>query len=284
MNYEAANEPSGFIFDNAYISRAEKAGGDLIWHTESPVLRKDDSRNSTGRDMYIRSAEVIFRRFSLKSAAAAERKYLDSDGKSPRITAAHTLYKSEHPAFTERLFSESADIFSLECAKQEQGFLIKARLCFEADLSIYDAEFFCSDIIISWDELTVPLNKGKQTLRDRADRLKLDIPAVFLALSHKDTPRLAKVMSAIAMGYALSPLDLIPDFIPVLGYLDDVLILPGLLFMAIKLIPDEVMDECRKKSKDIWDKGIPKKWVYAMPVIIIWIIILIIIISLTLNN
>lgn len=65
-------------------------------------------------------------------------------------------------------------------------------------------------------------------LKERAKKLKKDIPTVFLCLKDKDTPVLAKIIAAITVGYALSPVDLIPDFIPVLGYLDDVILLPAL--------------------------------------------------------
>ena len=63
-------------------------------------------------------------------------------------------------------------------------------------------------------------------LKERAQKLKTDIPAVFLALKEKRTPFLAKIIAAVVVVYALSPIDLIPDFIPVLGYLDDLIILP----------------------------------------------------------
>ena len=66
----------------------------------------------------------------------------------------------------------------------------------------------------------------KIDLRQRAKKLKKDIPAVFLAFQHKATPWYAKAVLGITLIYALSPIDLIPDFIPVLGYLDDVILLP----------------------------------------------------------
>ena len=59
-------------------------------------------------------------------------------------------------------------------------------------------------------------------LRERAKKLKTDIPAVFLSLKSKDTPLIAKILAVITIAYALSPIDLIPDFIPVIGYLDDI--------------------------------------------------------------
>lgn len=67
------------------------------------------------------------------------------------------------------------------------------------------------------------------SLRQRAENLKTDVPAVFLALKDKRTPAMAKIFAALTVAYALSPVDLVPDFIPVLGYLDDVIILPALV-------------------------------------------------------
>lgn len=108
---------------------------------------------------------------------------------------------------------------------------------------------------------------------NKAKQLKRDIPAVFLALKHKDTPFLAKIMAAITVGYALSPVDLIPDFIPVLGYLDDIILLPAFVALTIKLIPGNIMEECREKAEGMWSNGKPKKWYYAIPIVLIWFLI-----------
>jgi uncharacterized membrane protein YkvA (DUF1232 family) len=118
----------------------------------------------------------------------------------------------------------------------------------------------------------------KIDLRQRAKKLKKDIPAVFLAFKHKSTPWYAKAMLAITLVYALSPIDLIPDFIPILGYLDDVILLPSLIALVIKMIPKSVMEECRIESEDLWKNGKPKKWYYAIPMIALWIVIVMIII------
>ena len=112
------------------------------------------------------------------------------------------------------------------------------------------------------------------TLRERAANLKRDIPAVFLALKSQKTPIFAKILAAVTVAYALSPIDLIPDFIPVLGYLDDVLLLPGLVALTLRLIPEEVLTECRIKAQDMWQGGRPKKWYYALPVLIFWCLVL----------
>lgn len=114
----------------------------------------------------------------------------------------------------------------------------------------------------------------KLDLKSRAKQLKADIPALFLALKRKDTPILAKILAFITVGYALSPIDLIPDFIPVLGYLDDVILLPVLIALTVKLIPREKFERCRKEAEEIWQNGKPKKWYYAIPVVMVWILII----------
>ena len=110
-------------------------------------------------------------------------------------------------------------------------------------------------------------------LKERAKKLKTDIPAIFLALKDKDTPVLAKVLAALTVFYALSPIDLIPDFIPVLGYLDDLIILPGLVSLTLKSIPKDVLERNRKQAEGMWKDGKPKKWDYALPIIVVWALI-----------
>ena len=116
-------------------------------------------------------------------------------------------------------------------------------------------------------------------LKERTQRLKIDIPAVFLALRRKETPLPAKIIAFIAVAYALSPIDLIPDFIPILGLLDDVILLPGLIALAIKMIPREVFAECRKEAEDIWIGGKPQRWYYALPIVLIWCLMIFIIVK-----
>jgi len=111
-------------------------------------------------------------------------------------------------------------------------------------------------------------------LKERARKLKTDVPALFLALKDKETPIVAKVLACITVAYALSPIDLVPDFIPVLGYLDDVILLPMFIAATIKFIPENVLERCRKQSKGMWKEGKPKKWYYAMPIVLIWLVII----------
>ncbi len=120
-------------------------------------------------------------------------------------------------------------------------------------------------------------------LKERAEKLKEDIPALFLALKDSETPILAKILACFIVVYALSPIDLIPDFIPIIGYLDDLILLPILVALTIKLIPDSVLDRNRKLSKSLWDNGKPKKWYYAIPFLVFWMFIIIWIINIILK-
>lgn len=104
----------------------------------------------------------------------------------------------------------------------------------------------------------------------RAAQLKTDVPALWLCLKTKETPLPAKVLAAVTVGYALSPVDLIPDFIPVLGYLDDLVILPVLVALTLKCIPKEIFQRCREEAAGMWADGKRKKWYYALPVIAVW--------------
>ena len=111
-------------------------------------------------------------------------------------------------------------------------------------------------------------------IKERAAMLKRDVPAAFLALKDGRTPVIAKILVGITVAYALSPVDLIPDFVPVLGYLDDVLLLPALIALSIKLIPKEVWERCQAESEDMWKDGKPKKWYFAIPMVLIWLLII----------
>ena len=111
-------------------------------------------------------------------------------------------------------------------------------------------------------------------LTERAKKLKTDIPAVFLALKEKRTPWYAKIIAAVVVIYALSPIDLIPDFIPVLGYLDDLLILPALIAWCVKCIPSDVFADCQISAEGTWGGGKPQKWYYAIPFVLIWVAVI----------
>jgi len=116
-------------------------------------------------------------------------------------------------------------------------------------------------------------------LKNRAKKLKTDIPAVFIALKKKETPIGAKIIAGLTIAYALSPIDFIPDFIPVLGYIDDIILLPALVALTIRMIPLDVFDACRREAEGLWTGGKPKKWYYAMPIVSLWILIMFLVIK-----
>ena len=110
-----------------------------------------------------------------------------------------------------------------------------------------------------------------------AKALKLDVLALWFALKHPKMPFLAKVVCFVAVAYALSPIDLIPDFIPVLGYLDDLILVPALVWLALKLIPAEVMNQSREQAVE-WinsNQSKPKSYVGLFIVVAIWLICLV---------
>ena len=121
-------------------------------------------------------------------------------------------------------------------------------------------------------------------LKARAKQLKTDIPVVFLALKDKQTPFVAKIFATITVAYAVSPIDLVPDFIPVLGYLDDAILLPMLVALTIRFIPKDVMERKRKQSEGIWKEGKPKKWYYAIPIMALWVLIFVVVLKLFISR
>ena len=116
-------------------------------------------------------------------------------------------------------------------------------------------------------------------LRQKAKIIKKDIAALYLAYKRPDTPFYAKLISLLVIGYALSPIDLIPDFIPILGYLDDIILLPLGIMLAVKLIPSSILEECRQQSNDIFKEGKPKNWIAGLAIIFIWILSIIILLK-----
>ena len=113
-----------------------------------------------------------------------------------------------------------------------------------------------------------------QKLAARARKLKTDIPALFLCMKDSETPVIAKILAGLTLAYALSPIDLIPDFIPVLGYLDDMILLPAMVALTIRLIPPAVFARCRIEAEGLWANGKPGKWYFAIPIALFWCVIL----------
>jgi uncharacterized membrane protein YkvA (DUF1232 family) len=103
-----------------------------------------------------------------------------------------------------------------------------------------------------------------------ARRLKRDVVALWIAARDPRTPWLAKVFAAAVAAYALSPIDLIPDFIPILGYLDDLLIVPAGIALAIHLIPPAIMADFRRQADERADR--PRSLIAAVIIVFVWVL------------
>ena len=95
-------------------------------------------------------------------------------------------------------------------------------------------------------------------LKARARALKRDTYALYLAARDRRTPWYAKVLAAAVVAYALSPFDLIPDFVPVLGYLDDLLIVPAGIALVLRLVPAEVLADCREQAQQRTERPVSR--------------------------
>jgi uncharacterized membrane protein YkvA (DUF1232 family) len=105
-----------------------------------------------------------------------------------------------------------------------------------------------------------------------AQSLQRDVMTLWFALKHRETPWMARALAAVLVAYALSPVDLIPDFIPVLGLLDDLLIVPAGVWLLLKLLPAPVMVDCRTQAQQWWQthQKRPKSWAGLALILTLW--------------
>lgn len=120
------------------------------------------------------------------------------------------------------------------------------------------------------------VKKFKENIRKlkvRTKELKKNLYVLYLAYKHPKTPWYAKALTALVVAYALSPIDLIPDFIPVLGYLDDLILVPAGITLSLKLIPKDIIEECRQREEN--EAAFKKQGIAASVVIVIlWLFII----------
>lgn len=126
-----------------------------------------------------------------------------------------------------------------------------------AEIEFLDLSFKIQMLVDSW--------------KHKAKELKREIHAVYLAMKDPRTPWYARVLAAIIVGYAFSPIDLIPDPVPILGYLDDLVLLPLGIMLLVKIIPREILIECRARAATADDSKKPKNWIAGIFIIAIWI-------------
>jgi uncharacterized membrane protein YkvA (DUF1232 family) len=109
-------------------------------------------------------------------------------------------------------------------------------------------------------------------LKELVRTLKREIVLIYYAMMDKRTPIIAKVLAGVTIGYILSPIDLIPDFVPVLGLIDDLILVPILIKLTLHFIPKELIEEIKNKIES--GQKLPKKWYFAIPIVLIYIVAL----------
>ncbi len=123
------------------------------------------------------------------------------------------------------------------------------------------------------------MKKALADLKSKARKIKQDIFVLVEAYKHPKTPFLVKLLSIIIVAYTFSPIDLIPDFIPILGYIDDIILIPFAITVVIKLIPNDVLVECRELVQHS-QKVKNKNWIAGSIIILIWICVIFWLVSL----
>ncbi|MCJ7770788.1 YkvA family protein [Candidatus Bathyarchaeota archaeon] len=120
-----------------------------------------------------------------------------------------------------------------------------------------------------------------ESWKEKAKRLKTDVHALFLAFREPNVPWYAKALMALIVGYVICPIDLIPDFIPVLGELDELIIVPAGIALVMKMIPEATMEDCRRRAREepINSKT---KWIVTAIIVAIWIFAVYIVLKLVL--
>ncbi len=112
-----------------------------------------------------------------------------------------------------------------------------------------------------------------QTWKQRVRQLKQEQLAIYIACKDPRVPWYARVFAGFVVAYALSPIDLIPDVIPILGYLDDLILVPLGIILVLKMIPPAVLAECREKAEAAMNQDKPTSWIAAIVIVAIWLLL-----------
>ena len=109
--------------------------------------------------------------------------------------------------------------------------------------------------------------------KQQVRKLKKETYAIYLACKDSRVPWYARALAAVVVAYALSPIDLIPDIIPVIGYLDDLILVPLGIALVLKMIPPPVLAECREKAETAMSQTTPTSWIAAVVIVAIWLLL-----------
>jgi uncharacterized membrane protein YkvA (DUF1232 family) len=112
-----------------------------------------------------------------------------------------------------------------------------------------------------------------QTWKQRVRQLKKETYAIYIACKDPRVPWYARVFAGFVVAYAFSPIDLIPDLIPILGYLDDLVLVPLGIILVLKMIPPVVLAECREKAEAVMSQGKPTSRIAAIVIVVIWLLV-----------
>ena len=115
------------------------------------------------------------------------------------------------------------------------------------------------------------MSQWVESWKQKARELKIEVYALYLAYKDPRVPLAARIFAACVVGYAFSPIDLIPDPIPILGYLDDLVLIPLGVILARKMIPPDVMAECKNQAREVMKRGKPVNWAGAAVIVVIWV-------------
>jgi uncharacterized membrane protein YkvA (DUF1232 family) len=116
---------------------------------------------------------------------------------------------------------------------------------------------------------------GLRSWQTRARRLRVETYTLYLAYKDPRVPWYAKAFAALVVAYAFSPIDLIPDFVPVLGYLDDLVLVPLGLALALRMIPGPILDECRANAQALLSQDRPRNWIAAGVIVALWLLLVV---------
>ena len=124
------------------------------------------------------------------------------------------------------------------------------------------------------------INNWKQN----AETLKIKTYTLYLAYKDHRVPWYAKVLAACVVGYAFSPIDLIPDFIPILGYVDDFVLIPIGIALVLKMIPETVLKECEQEAQTALSRDSPQSLVAAIIIVTIWLVLMTVFVAFVLKT
>ena len=121
--------------------------------------------------------------------------------------------------------------------------------------------------------ILLPLATVMKDWKQQVRKLKKETYVIYLACKDSRVPWYARALAAIVVAYALSPIDLIPDIIPVIGYLDDLILVPLGIILVVRIIPPAVLEDCRQQAEVAMSQSTPKSWIAAVVVVAIWLLL-----------